>query len=191
MNTLLVAPFTLRSKLIQLINREIKNAKAGKKAEIIFKLNNLVDEEMIQKLYAASNAGVTIRLIVRGICSLIPGIPGVSEQIQAISIVDKFLEHTRIFVFGNAGSPEIFIGSADLMRRNLDHRIEVVIPIVDEKIKKQLLQLLEIQWRDNTKARIFDEKQSNGFKKRTTGLTIRSQEAAYDFWKQFAEKKRK
>ncbi len=192
MNKLLVAPFTLRSKLTQLINREIKNAKAGKKAEIIFKLNNLVDEEMIQKLYTASNAGVNVRLVVRGICSLIPGVPGVSERIQAISIVDRFLEHTRVFVFENAGNPDVFIGSADLMRRNLDYRIEVIVPIIDEKIKKQLLQLLEIQWRDNVKARIFDEKQTNVFRKRiTTGLAIRSQEATYDFWKQFADKKNK
>jgi polyphosphate kinase len=189
MNKLLVAPFTLRSKLMQLIQREIKNAKAGKKAEIMFKLNNLVDEEMIHKLYAASSAGVKIRLIVRGICSLIPGISGVSENIEAISIVDRFLEHTRIFVFANGGTPEVFIGSADLMRRNLDHRIEVVAPIMDEKIQKQLLQILEIQWRDNVKARVFDEQQKNGFRKKTIGLVVRSQEASYAFWKQFSEKK--
>lgn len=154
-------------------------------------MNNLVDEEMIQRLYTASNAGVKIRLIIRGICSLIPNIPGISENIHAISIVDKYLEHSRVFVFANSGNPEVFIGSADLMTRNLDHRIEVVMPIEDDKIKKILLQVMEIQWSDNVKARIFDETQTNAFKKRNGDKPVRSQVALYDFWKQYAERKRK
>ncbi|HMX59666.1 MAG TPA: polyphosphate kinase 1, partial [Chitinophagales bacterium] len=166
-NQLLVAPFNLRSKLTTLINKEIKNAKAGKKAEIFLKLNNLVDEDVIERLYNASKAGVKIRLIVRGINSLVPQFSGFSENIEAISIVDKFLEHTRIFVFHNDGKPEVFIGSADLMTRNLDFRIEVVLPIIDEKIKKQLLKIMELQWKDNVKSRWFDEGQKNIFKIKT------------------------
>lgn len=189
---LMVAPFNLRSKLNTLINREIRHAKAGKKAEIFLKLNNLVDEEVIEKLYAASKAGVKIRMIVRGICSLVPGMPGYSENIEAISIVDKFLEHTRIFVFHNDGKPELFIGSADLMTRNLDHRIEVVLPILDDKIKKQLLQIMELQWKDNVKARVFNETQSNVFKQKAGGeRTLRSQDAIYDFWKELSTGKKK
>jgi polyphosphate kinase len=190
MHKLLVAPFTLRSKLTHLINREIKHAKAGKAATIFLKLNNLVDEDMIERLYNASRNGVKIRMIVRGICSLVPGIPGVSENIEAISIVDKYLEHSRIFIFSNAGAAETFIGSADLMTRNLDHRIEVVLPVLDEKIQRQLAHIMELQWSDNVKARIFDVNQSNEFKQ-TDGTPIRSQNAIYDFWKEFAEKKKK
>ena len=190
-NHLLVAPFNLRSKFTTLINREIKNAKVGKKAEIFLKLNNLVDEDVIEKLYAASKAGVKVRLIVRGINSLVPQLSGFSENIEAISIVDKFLEHTRIFSFYNEGKPEVFIGSADLMARNLDHRIEVVIPVLDEKIKKQLFKIMELQWSDNVKARIFNETQNNVFRIKTTALKdIRSQDAIYDFWKEFVIKKK-
>jgi len=189
-NQLLVAPFNLRSKLTTLINKEIKNAKAGKKAEIFLKLNNLVDEDVIERLYNASKAGVKIRLIVRGINSLVPQFSGFSENIEAISIVDKFLEHTRIFVFHNDGKPEVFIGSADLMTRNLDFRIEVVLPIIDEKIKKQLLKIMELQWKDNVKSRWFDEGQKNIFKIKTEQeAVLRSQDAIYDFWKNYSIKK--
>ncbi|MCC6516075.1 MAG: polyphosphate kinase 1 [Chitinophagales bacterium] len=189
-NQLLVAPFNLRSKLTTLINKEIKNAKAGKKAEIFLKLNNLVDEDVIERLYNASKAGVKIRLIVRGINSLVPQFSGFSENIEAISIVDKFLEHTRIFVFHNDGKPEVFIGSADLMTRNLDFRIEVVLPIIDEKIKKQLLKIMELQWKDNVKSRWFDEGQKNIFKIKTEQeAVLRSQDAIYDFWKGLSGKK--
>ncbi len=185
-NQLMVAPFNLRSKLYTLINREIKNAKAGKKAELFFKLNNLVDEAMIEKLYAASKAGVQIKLIVRGINCLVPQLSGVSDHIEAISIVDKFLEHTRVFVFHNDGKPEVFIGSADLMGRNLDYRIEVVAPILDEKLKKQILKIMQLQWNDTVKARVYTTEQNNAFKPITENQkTIRSQDAIYDFWKEF------
>lgn len=191
LNHLLVAPFNLRSKLTTLINREIKHAKAGKKAEIFLKLNNLVDEDVIERLYQASKFGVKVRLIIRGINSLVPGLPSISENIQAISIVDKFLEHNRVFIFHNAGNPDLFIGSADLMTRNLDHRIEIVMPILDEKVKKQLIQIMEIQWKDNVKARLFNETQSNEFKRRTTAeKAIRSQDAVYDFLQDAATKKK-
>lgn len=191
LNHLLVAPFNLRSKLTTLINREIKSAKAGKKADIFLKLNNLVDEDVIERLYQASKAGVKIRMIVRGICSLVPGLPGISENIEAISIVDKYLEHNRVFVFHNQGKPEMFIGSADLMTRNLDHRIEIVLPILDEKIKKQLLQIMELQWKDNVKARIFNETQSNIFKTKRTGeKVIRSQDAIYNLLQDVVMKKK-
>ncbi len=181
---LLVAPFNLRNKINALINREIKHARAGKNAEIFLKLNNLVDNDIIEKLYQASKAGVKIRLIVRGICSLVPNLKGISENIEAISIVDKFLEHNRVFIFHNSGKSELYIGSADLMKRNLDHRIEVVVPILDEKIKKQLIQIMEIQWIDNVKSRIFNDTQSNHFKIRSIADKIyRSQDMIYDFLK--------
>ena len=188
---LLVAPFNLSSKLTTLINREIKHAKAGKKAEIFLKLNNLVDVDVIEKLYQASKAGVKIRLIIRGICSLVPGIAGVSDNIEAISIVDKFLEHNRVFIFHNLGKPDLFIGSADLMTRNLDHRIEIVMPIVDEKIKKQLTQIMELQWKDNVKARVFNEAQSNFLRTKTTAeKAVRSQDAIYDLLEDVLKKKK-
>lgn len=164
LNSLLVAPFNLRMKLVSLINREIKHAKHGKEASIFIKLNSLVDEEMIQKLYQASNAGVKIRIIARGICSLIPQMPKYSENIEAISIVDRFLEHTRVFIFHNDNQAEYYIGSADLMARNLDYRIEVVTPVTDKKNQKTLQSIMELQWNDNTKARVFSINQNNSFK---------------------------
>ena len=188
LHKLLVAPFNLRQKLIHLINREARFAKEGKPAEIFIKMNNLVDDEMIQKLYQASNAGVKIRLIIRGVCSLVPQQPGHSENIEAISIVDKYLEHTRIFIFHNNGNPEYLIGSADMMARNLDHRVELVCPIVDAKIQRQLQDIMDIQWEDNQKARIYDADQNNTLKK-NTAKPVRSQDAAYDYWNVFFQKK--
>ena len=189
-NQLLVAPFNLRSKLNTLINREIKHAKSGKRAEIFLKMNNLVDEDVIEKLYQASKAGVKIKLIIRGICSLVPGIKGISENIEAISIIDKFLEHNRVLVFHNLGKQDTYIGSADLMTRNLDHRIEIVLPILDEKVKKQLLHIMDLQWNDNVKARVFDATQSNHFKKRIASQKIiRSQDAVYEYLENVGVKK--
>ncbi len=160
---LLLSPFYLRNKLMTLIENEIKNAKAGKNAYISIKINNITDEEIINKLYKASSAGVKIRLIVRGMLSLIPGIKDLSENIQAISIVDRFLEHSRFFIFCNGDDEQVYISSADIMPRNLDRRIEVTCPVFDKSIRKQLIDLFEIQWSDNVKARIFDETQSNKF----------------------------
>ena len=151
---LIVAPFQMRKKINSLIKKEIANAVEGKEAWIHFKLNNLVDSKIIDKLYKASQAGVKIRLNVRGMFSLHAGVPGLSENIEAISIVDRFLEHSRIFVFANGGDPLVFLTSGDLMRRNLDRRVEVTTPIVDPGVKDELMRFLEIQWRDSVKARI-------------------------------------
>ncbi len=172
---LIVSPNYQRKKLSALIDREIKNAQEGKLAYIILKINSLVDKEMVRKLYQANNAGVKITLIVRGICSLIPGVPGQSENIEAISIVDKYLEHARIFVFANGGDELYYISSADWMTRNLDHRIEVSAPVYDRGIQQELMDIINIQLKDNIKARIIDENQSNRYKKTGSGKKIRSQ----------------
>jgi polyphosphate kinase len=180
---LLVSPFTMRKKLIKLINTEIKNAKNGKPAYILLKLNSLVDSDMIKRLYQASNAGVKIKLIVRGICSLIPGKKGLSENIEAYSIVDRFLEHTRIYVFCNGGDEKYFIASADWMTRNLDHRSEVACPIYDKEIQRELKTFFEIQLSDNVKLRILDSEQANQYC-RNSKKPVRSQEEIYNYLKQ-------
>ncbi len=160
---LVLSPFFLRNKIVLLIENEIKNAKLGKKAYIYLKLNNLTDTEIINYLYEASNAGVKIKLIVRGMLSLVPGIKNSSEHIKAIGIVDRFLEHSRYLIFCNDGDEQIYISSADWMPRNLDHRIEVTCPIFDKSIKAEIREIFDIQWEDNLKARIYNETQSNEF----------------------------
>jgi len=145
----LVAPSSMRKKYVFLIKREIKNAEERKKAEIIAKMNSLVDPEIIQLLYLASNAGVKISLIVRGICCLYPQRKNLSENIKVISIIGHFLEHSRIFWFYNNGDNEVFIGSADWMRRNLDRRIEAVTPIEDYELKSKIFTLLQTYIKDN------------------------------------------
>lgn len=172
---LIVSPNYQRKKLTALIDNEIKNAQKGIEAYIILKINSLVDRKMIQKLYQANNAGVKIKLIVRGICSLIPGVKDQSENIEAISIVDKYLEHSRIFVFANGGDELYYISSADWMTRNLDHRIEVSSPVFDKDLQQELMDIINIQLKDNVKARIIDEKQSNRYKKTNSPKPIRSQ----------------
>jgi polyphosphate kinase len=184
---LVLSPFFLRNKLILLIENEIKNAKAGKKAFIYLKLNNLTDNEIIKYLYEASSAGVQVRLIIRGMCSLIPGIKKVSNNIEAIGIVDRFLEHSRFFIFCNNGNDQIYISSADIMPRNLDHRIEVTCPIFDKTIKCDLRRIFDIQWEDNVKARRIDENQSNKFVKKGKG-SVQSQIEAYNYVKKVNEK---
>jgi len=179
---LLVSPFFMRKRLFQLINQEIKNAKAQKPAAITLKLNNLVDAEMIKKLYEASTEGVKIKLIVRGICSLVAGVKGLSDNIEAISIVDRFLEHSRVFIFHNSGDEKYFISSADWMTRNLDHRSEVAVPIYDKKIQEQLKRIIETLWQDNTKSRILGSKQNNEYRK-TKGKNVRAQEDLFNLFK--------
>jgi polyphosphate kinase len=153
---LLVAPINLREKLLALIRRETENRLAGKKARIIVKVNSVTDVELIRALYEASQAGVEIDLIVRGICALRPGVAGVSENIRVRSIVGRFLEHSRIFYFANDGDEAVYIGSADWMHRNLDRRVEVVVPIKDAAIRKYLKEvLLDAYLRDNVNARIL------------------------------------
>ena len=178
---LIVAPFDLRKKINKFIKNEIKNAQEGQEAYIFLKANNLVDSKIIKHLYTASQAGVKIKLIVRSMFSLIPGIEGVSENIQAISIVDKFLEHSRIFMFCNGGDEKIFISSADIMPRNLDRRVEVTCPIYDVNIKRELKTFLDIQWKDNVKARILNEPLDNQFRPGDSFRHVRTQWDIYDF----------
>tara|TARA_B110000503_G_scaffold19879_1_gene29693 strand:+ start:19985 stop:22129 length:2145 start_codon:yes stop_codon:yes gene_type:complete len=179
---LLVSPHSARSGLLQLVEREIANARAGYRAALTLKCNNLVDKELVLKLYEASQAGVEIRLIVRGMCSLLPGVKGISENIQAISLVDRYLEHTRAYVFYNRGDPRYLIGSADLMTRNLDYRVEVLCPIFDEDAQCIIQNTLDQQWHDNVRARVLDQSQVNRMvrtKKNTT--RIRSQETIHRY----------
>ncbi|MDG1260925.1 MAG: polyphosphate kinase 1 [Flavobacteriales bacterium] len=183
---LIVSPYSTRRKFTELINTEIRNAKAGKKSWIIIKLNNLVDGGMIKKLYDASNAGVNVKLIVRGICSLIPGVKGKSENIKVTSIVGRFLEHSRVFVFSNDGNPKYFISSADWMSRNLDHRIEVSVPIYDARLHSELTDYLNMQFKDNAKSRIIDKKQKNGYV--TAGRKEESYNSQEEVYKYFARK---
>lgn len=180
---LLVSPFFMRKRVMQLINKEIQNAINNKPASIFLKLNNLVDTEMINKFYEASTAGVKIKLIVRGMCSLVPGVKGVSDNIEAISIVDKFLEHSRVFIFHNEGNEKYFLTSADWMARNFDQRSEVAVPIYDRAIQQQLRSVLDILWADTAKARILDSKQKNEYRKPLGKKTVRAQEEIYNFLK--------
>ena len=179
---LLVSPFFMRKRVLHFINKEIQFAKAGKPAYIILKLNNLVDADMIRKLYEASSEGVKIKLIIRGICSLVAGVKGLSENIEAISIIDKYLEHSRMFIFCNNGDEKYFLSSADLMTRNLDHRSEVAVPIYDKKIQQQLREIVDTLWADTTKARILDSKQNNEYRK-PGKAKVRAQEAVYNLLK--------
>jgi polyphosphate kinase len=184
---LVLSPFFLRNKITLLIDNEIKNAREGKKAYIYLKLNNLTDTEIINYLYEASNAGVKIRLIIRGMLSLVPGVKKISENIKAIGIVDRFLEHSRFLIFCNGGVERIYISSADLMPRNLDHRIEVTCPIFDKNIRSEIRNVFDIQWKDNVKARIFNETQSNEFVKPSKDI-IQSQKEVYNYIKMTNEK---
>jgi polyphosphate kinase len=176
---LLVGQFNLRSGLEALIDREIEEAKAGRKAFIRLKMNSLEDITMIEKLYRASQAGVSVQLIIRGICCLIPGVPGFSENIEVISIVDRFLEHSRVFWFCHGGEDLLFLSSADWMVRNLSYRIETAFPVYDPTIKAQIQEYLLIQLADNTKARVIDQPSANTYKKTSSALAIRSQLETY------------
>ena len=152
LNKLLQSPFTLHDGLIAKIRREIKLAYSGKPARIILKVNALIEQQIIQTLYEASMAGVEIDLIVRGICGLRPGVPGVSEHIRVRSILGRFLEHTRIYYFANDGSPEVYASSADLMPRNLFRRVEVAYPIQDKLLRERVIKDLQLYLDDNTQA---------------------------------------
>lgn len=179
---LLVSPINLRSSIIKLIDQEIRNKKAKRKAYIIMKMNSLVDEGIINKLYEASRAGVQIQLIIRGICCLVPGITGQSENIEAISIVDRYLEHARVYVFCNGGREKMYMGSADMMTRNLDHRVEVCFEVLNQHVKEEINAMLRIQLSDNTKARILDAFQINDYKPSSIPR-IRSQVEFYNYLK--------
>src|SRR5690606_22155323 len=177
---LLVSPQQTRKKLLKFIKKEIKNHKKGLPSGINLKLNSLSDKEIIDMLYEASNAGVKVRLVVRGLHCLIPGIEGLSENIESISIVDKFLEHPRIYWFVNGGNDRVFISSADIMERNLDFRVEVACPIYDEKLKKMVQDTFDISFHDNVKARYHDAHLSMTYR-RNNLPSIRSQFATYDY----------
>lgn len=176
-----VSPLNTRSNIERLIQREVEHVQNGGKGLIKLKLNNLVDPALTALLYEASQVGVKIQLVVRGMCGLIPGQASVSENISVISIVDRFLEHSRLFVFDNMGNPDVFISSADWMTRNLDERVEVSCPIYDENIKKILIDIVDLQIADNQKARTIDAKQTNEYVSRGNRRKIRSQKRVYEY----------
>jgi polyphosphate kinase len=180
-NHLIVSPLTSRRRFYQLIDHEVQSANEKKKAKITLKLNNLVDKGLINKLYSASNAGVEIKLLIRGMCSLVPGQKGFSENISITSIIDLFLEHPRVMIFQNIAHPLVFISSGDWMERNIDHRVEVACPIYDEALKQRIIDIIDLQLADNTKARIIDAKQNNQYVTRTSKVEVRSQLAIYDY----------
>ena len=180
---LIVSPHYTRTRFEKLIDREISNALEGKRASISLKMNSLSDYDMIDKLYDASRAGVKIRLIIRGICSLIPGVPGMSENIEAISIVDNYLEHSRVYIFGNDGDPEVYISSADFMTRNLDGRVEVTCPIYDDEIKKELIDTFNIGWKGNVKVRMHSELLDNKYRMRKDNPVFRAQLETYNYYR--------
>ncbi len=171
-----------------MLDNEIKYAQEGKDAWAIIKINSLVDKKMVQKVYEASQAGVKIKMIIRGICTLIPGIKGISDNVDVISIVDRFLEHSRVFIFCNGNDNQYYIGSADWMPRNLDHRIEVLTPVFDSDIRQELWDIIQIQLADNTKARESGETFINKYKNSNSEEKVRSQFKTYEYFKQKLEK---
>lgn len=174
---LLMAPINMRDRFVEMINREIKNARKGKPASMILKMNALQDERMIRKLYAASQAGVKIDLLVRGICCLVPGVEGLSENIQVRSIVDRYLEHARVYIFHNNGKEEYYVASADWMVRNLSRRVEVAFPILQKDLIQELRTIIDYQLADDTKARDID----NSYVEQVSPTHIRSQYATYEY----------
>lgn len=180
---LIVSPLESRKKIYDLIDQEIKLAKSGKDAYMILKMNSLSDEEVIARLYEASNAGVRIRLIVRGMCCLVPGIKGFSENISVISIIDRYLEHARVWIFGNDGQEKVYLSSADWMTRNLDRRVEVGFPILDPEIKQEIRDMINIQLKDNTKAREINQFNNNRYLKGRLKTEFRSQLDTYIYLK--------
>ncbi len=179
--TILVSPTSMRRQLIFLINREIKNARLKKTAGIVLKINSLSDTQLIEKLYEAARAGVKVKLIIRGICCLRTESNKYKNPIQAISIVDEYLEHARIMIFENAGDTKVFISSADWMVRNIDHRIEVGCPVLDVKLKQELIDITNIQLSDNVKARILDNHLSNEYVRSSGAKKIRSQIETFNY----------
>jgi polyphosphate kinase len=182
-NTLIVSPFRVREFFIESLEKEMENARQGKNAWAIIKVNSLVDKRIAHKLYSASQAGVKIDLINRGICVIKPGIPGISENINGFSIVDKFLEHSRVYIFCNGDNPLYFISSADWMPRNFDHRIEVVCPIFDNDIQKVLWDVLHIQMRDNIKSRYLGPDNLNQYRTSGEKEIHRAQFEIYDYYR--------
>jgi len=180
---LIVSPIDSRPAIYKLIDNEIKNAKAGKKAYMILKMNSLADEQVIAKLYQASNAGVKIKMIIRGMCCLIPGMKGYSENIEVISIVDKYLEHSRVHIYCNGGDELIYLTSADFMTRNIDNRVEVGFPIFDKELRKEIRDIIDLQLEDNTKAREINSHNTNKYHKTKSDTPHRAQIEIYNYLK--------
>ena len=179
---LIVSPHHTHNVLVKMINKEIENHKSGLSSGIRLKLNAITNFSIIDKLYQASSEGVKIQMIVRGICCLIPGIKGMSENIEVISIVDKFLEHPRVYQFDNGGSPKIYISSADFMTRNIENRVEVAVPIYDVRLQRQIKDVFDIIWNDNVKARRLNGPNQNVFVKNNLKAN-RSQFEIYEYYK--------
>ncbi|MEZ9922548.1 polyphosphate kinase 1 [Vibrio breoganii] len=188
---LIVSPKNSRKRLYKLIDDEIENAELGNRSGITLKINNLVDKGLINKLYQASSAGVSIRMIIRGMCSLVPGVEGISENIKVISVIDRFLEHPRVIITENNGEPKVFISSADWMTRNIEHRIEVAAPINDNKLKQRIIDIMELQFTDTVKARWIDKEMSNSYVARGNRRKVRSQIATYEYIKQVEKQARR
>lgn len=184
---LIVSPHYTNNALVKMINKEIENHKAGLPSGIRLKLNAITNFSMIEKLYEASTAGVPIQMIVRGICCLIPGVKGMSENIEVISVVDRYLEHPRVYHFTNGGIPKIYISSADFMTRNIENRVEVAVPIYDTDLQRQITEVFDIIWSDNVKARRLNGPIQNAFVK-TNSVPIRSQFEIFDYYKKEAER---
>jgi len=188
-STLIPCPTSLRQEIIRWINKEIKSAKEGKDAMISLKMNSLSDELLIEKLYEAAKAGVRVNLVIRGIFCMLSDNKKFIYPVKAISIVDEYLEHARLFIFHNGGNEKVYISSADWMVRNLDHRVEVTCPIKDAGIRKMLIDIFNIQLADNVKARILDNELTNRYVERNGDDRIRSQEEIYNYLQQFNEVK--
>jgi polyphosphate kinase len=185
---LLVGKHNLRQGYYQLIEREIAAAKKGLPASMIIKMNSLEDKDMIKKLYLASQAGVKIKLIIRGICCLVSGIKGRSENIEVISIVDRFLEHARVMIFHNGGEEEVYLSSADWMERNLSYRIEASFPVYDPDLKKEIMDVMNLQLSDNVKARVIDRFNMNEYRRIASDIPVRSQIETYFLYKRIIDK---
>ena len=179
-NELLVSPNSMKSRILRMLDIEIKNANEGKEAWVKIKINHITDTDMVTKLYQASKAGVKIDIVIRGNCSLVPGIKGLSDNIHCVGIIDRYLEHSRILIFANGGKPRYFLGSADWMPRNLLNRIEVMTPVYDEDLQADLLRTVSYGMRDTTNGRVVDGKGTNNF---VEGPTFRSQEELYKNYK--------
>jgi polyphosphate kinase len=179
---LVVSPFNMRKRFLQLINIEIQNAKKKKKASILLKMNSLTDPELIRKLYEASVAGVEVKLVIRSICSLVTDAEGFSNNISAVSIVGRYLEHARVFIFYNGGDEKYFISSADWMIRNLNHRSEVAVPIYSKEIQKEMRDVINIQLKDNTKGRILNKRQDNRYRVKSGDKAFVSQDEIFKYF---------
>ena len=179
-NELLVSPNSMKSRILRMLDTEIRNASEGKEAWVKMKINHITDTDMVTKLYQASKAGVKIDIVIRGNCSLVPGIKGLSENIRCVGIIDRYLEHSRILIFANGGKPRYFLGSADWMPRNLLNRIEVLTPVYDEELQADLMRTISYGMRDTTNGRIVDGKGTNNF---VEGEPFRSQQELYKEYK--------